>query len=285
MAIPRQLDVTTATGTSTLRLMRCGRSWCSQRDSVVGNVETITSSAAVASTTVEIVAGVSHPSQSSPVAVAPSDVSHSRPNCRRSFASRRSSRTSSTAVADTLAAPSPAGTAGVAGLAIGTTRWNAQSPSLMRSRTAADSASPPTVLFATITTVRISTPTTEHTAGARDYAAAMLLTTLDLTTEEFELGTGWAAKPEGLCKGDVCVPAPDAVVDGRIDVAAAADRLGMALVRDDAGEVWALGPESGGRALTTAIAPDLVLPDEDGNPFKLSALHGRKVLLVAWASW
>ena len=31
--------------------------------------------------------------------------------------------------------------------------------------------------------------------------------------------------------------------------------------------------------------PELVLPDVDGNPFRLSALHGRKVLLVAWASW
>ena len=107
----------------------------------------------------------------------------------------------------------------------------------------------------------------------------MLLDTLDLSIEEFEAGTGWAAKPEGLCKGDVCVPAPDAVVT------AAADRLGMALARDDVRGVWALGPESGGRALTTAVAPDLVLPDRDGNPFRLSALHDRKVLLVAWASW
>ena len=44
-------------------------------------------------------------------------------------------------------------------------------------------------------------------------------------------------------------------------------------------------PESGGRALTTAEAPDLVLPDRHGRPFALSSLRGRKVLLVAWASW
>jgi peroxiredoxin len=37
--------------------------------------------------------------------------------------------------------------------------------------------------------------------------------------------------------------------------------------------------------LTTATAPDLVLPDADGNPFHLSSLRGQKVLLVAWASW
>jgi peroxiredoxin len=37
--------------------------------------------------------------------------------------------------------------------------------------------------------------------------------------------------------------------------------------------------------LTSAVAPELELPDRDGNLFKLSSLHGRKVLLVAWASW
>jgi hypothetical protein len=114
----------------------------------------------------------------------------------------------------------------------------------------------------------------------------MLLTDLTMTAVDFDAATGWAAKPEGMCKGAVCVPAPDAVgANGSIDVPSVAARLGMALVHDDTHGVWALGPESGGRALTTAVAPELELPDADGNPFKLSAMHGRKVLLVAWASW
>jgi hypothetical protein len=114
----------------------------------------------------------------------------------------------------------------------------------------------------------------------------MLLTDLTMTAVDFEAATGWAAKPEGMCKGAVCVPAPGAVgTDGTIDVNALSARLGMALVEDAGHGVWALGPESGGRALTTAVAPELELPDADGNPFKLSAMHGRKVLLVAWASW
>jgi len=114
----------------------------------------------------------------------------------------------------------------------------------------------------------------------------MLLNTLDVPTDEFEAATGWAAKPEGMCKGDACVRAPGAVgADGTIDVASVAERLGMALVADDATGTWALGPESGGRALTTAVVPEIVLPDVDGNPFGLSAMNGRKVLLVAWASW
>lgn len=114
----------------------------------------------------------------------------------------------------------------------------------------------------------------------------MLLSTLDVTADAFEAATGWSAKPEGMCKGDACVPVQGAVgPDGVIDVAAVADRLGMALLADDDAGVWAIGPESGGRALTTAVVPDIVLPDVDGNPFNLSAMHGRKVLLVAWASW
>jgi hypothetical protein len=114
----------------------------------------------------------------------------------------------------------------------------------------------------------------------------MLLTSLDITVDAFEAATGWAAKPEGMCKGDVCMPVPNAVgANGNLDLATVADRLGMALVADDAAGVWALGPESGGRALTTAVVPNIELPDVDGNPFNLTAMHGRKVLLVAWASW
>lgn len=40
--------------------------------------------------------------------------------------------------------------------------------------------------------------------------------------------------------------------------------------------VWCLGPKPGPREL----APDLELPG-----FRLSSLRGRRVLLVAWATW
>ena len=114
----------------------------------------------------------------------------------------------------------------------------------------------------------------------------MLLTELSMSAAEFEAATGWAAKPEGMCKGAMCVPAPGAIApDEVLYVARVAGRVGMALVEDAGRGVWAMGPESGGRALTTAVTPELELPDADGNPFKLSAMHGRKVLLVAWASW
>jgi hypothetical protein len=114
----------------------------------------------------------------------------------------------------------------------------------------------------------------------------MLLESLEVDAAAFAGRTGWQAKPEGLCKGDVCVPAPDvARGGGPLDVEKVAERLRMPLVHDTEHGIWALGPESGGAALTSATAADPELIDVDGNPFRLSALHGRKVLLVAWASW
>ncbi len=115
----------------------------------------------------------------------------------------------------------------------------------------------------------------------------MLVTSTTVSAEDFEEATGWAVKPEGACKADMCVPLPDdARTDDGLDVAVLAERLGMPVLRDDAHGLAALGPSTlAGRALETAIAPELELPDADGNPFRLSSLLGRKVLLVAWASW
>jgi hypothetical protein len=56
-------------------------------------------------------------------------------------------------------------------------------------------------------------------------------------------------------------------------------------VHDAENGLWALGPESGGRALASAFLPELELPHVDGTPFRLSSLRGTKVLLIAWASW
>lgn len=114
----------------------------------------------------------------------------------------------------------------------------------------------------------------------------MIIDSLSVDPELFARRTGWEAKPEGLCKGDRCVPAPDAAqADGSLSVSVLSQRLGMPLMTDERTGLMALGPESGGNALTTVDAPDLTLSDVDGNPFSLASLHGKKVLLVAWASW
>jgi hypothetical protein len=88
----------------------------------------------------------------------------------------------------------------------------------------------------------------------------MILSQLGIDTDTFQAETGWEIKPEGACKGEVCVP-----LAGGFEFSSTAERLGMALVHDAEHGVWALGPESlNGRALVTAEAPVLVLPDLDG---------------------
>ena len=110
----------------------------------------------------------------------------------------------------------------------------------------------------------------------------MILENLEATAAQFHAWTGWEIKPEGACKGDICVPLGESAFDLR----ATADRLGMALVHDAHKGVWALGPESlGDRALLSAVTPDFTLPAYDGSQFRLSSLRGQKVVLVAWAPY
>ena len=113
----------------------------------------------------------------------------------------------------------------------------------------------------------------------------MLLKSLDISKSEFEARTGWQLKPEGACKGDICIPIPD--VDGdTVDVKAMAEAMNLPLVEAAEANLWALGPESiGGKALVTAEAPELELPDLDGNLFTLSSLKGKKILVYAWAPY
>lgn len=111
----------------------------------------------------------------------------------------------------------------------------------------------------------------------------MIVTSLDISAEQFAAGTGWTIKPEGACKAEVCVPLPPSA---GFDLVATAGRLRMALVPDEQAGIWAVGPESlGDRALVSAEAPDLVLEDLDGQAFRLSSLRGQKVVLVSWAPY
>jgi hypothetical protein len=112
----------------------------------------------------------------------------------------------------------------------------------------------------------------------------VLFRSATVTADELARVTGWHVRPEGLCRGDRCVPfaARDMRAVALSDVAAA---LRSPLVHDARHGLWALGAESGGHALATATAPELELPDADGRPFRLASLRGQKVLLVAWASW
>jgi hypothetical protein len=112
----------------------------------------------------------------------------------------------------------------------------------------------------------------------------VILTEPGVRRDEFTARTGWRFEPEGACRGDLCVPLPEAAGEW-LDADLLAGRLRMPLVHDEAAGLWCLGPEALGAVLQTAEAPDLRLDDWRGEPFALSSLRGSKVLLLAWASW
>ncbi len=113
----------------------------------------------------------------------------------------------------------------------------------------------------------------------------MLLRSLRIPKTEFEAGTGWTLKPEGACQGDVCIALSQRSGD-IVDVKRIANDIGMPLVEAREHGLWALGPAAiGSRALASAEAPELRLPDLSGKEFALSSLRGQKVLLYAWAPY
>jgi hypothetical protein len=112
----------------------------------------------------------------------------------------------------------------------------------------------------------------------------VIFTSSSVPVADFERVTGWLSKPEGLCRAERCVPFRSAD-PATVEIGAAAEALAMPLVHDARHGLWALGAEAGGRALRSAVAPPLELPDFRGGTFRLSSLLGTKVLLVAWASW
>jgi hypothetical protein len=101
--------------------------------------------------------------------------------------------------------------------------------------------------------------------------------------------TGWDLKPQGLCRGEVCVPVRGAQLgaDGTVDLHAVADALRRPLAVDADAQVAVLGASAAERAAERAAmrVDDFTLTDLDGRPFRWSSLGRRKKLLFAWASW
>ena len=55
----------------------------------------------------------------------------------------------------------------------------------------------------------------------------MLLTSETTSRAEFEHRSGWAMKPEGACKGDVCIPLPDELKGDTVNARALAEAMGL----------------------------------------------------------
>jgi hypothetical protein len=72
-----------------------------------------------------------------------------------------------------------------------------------------------------------------------------------------------------------------------VNVSAFWRHFGGPVLHDRARDVWVLGEPAADRAasLMSLQAPDFTLPDPQGTTHTLSTYRGRKVFLVAWASW
>jgi hypothetical protein len=124
-----------------------------------------------------------------------------------------------------------------------------------------------------------------HDLPARIDGARVLLD-VDAFREHF----GWQLKPEGLCRDDICIPVRDRdalLVDGGLDLETLADLLGRPLALDVDERTAALGTPHTSRAaeMASLAAPDFTLPDIHGRMHTLSDHRGKKVLLIAYASW
>ena len=114
--------------------------------------------------------------------------------------------------------------------------------------------------------------------------------TVRLSREALEQALGWTLKPEGLCRGALCVPLRSGAAiesaDG-VDLAGVAAALGRPLALDAAERAAYLGVGAGerARALAALEAPDFTLPDLAGRRHSLREHRGKKVFLVAYASW
>ncbi len=111
-----------------------------------------------------------------------------------------------------------------------------------------------------------------------------------LAPETIRDALGWSLEERGLCRGDECVPVRDRVAlvgSEGIDLEALARTLDRPLALDLDEGVAALAASSAERSarLQTLEAPDFTLPDLDGKMHSLRDHRGKKVLLVAYASW
>ena len=111
-----------------------------------------------------------------------------------------------------------------------------------------------------------------------------------LSPDAVETALGWELRPEGLCREDRCVPLRDAasrITPESVDLAALAELLGRPLALDVEERVASLAASARerGAALASLRAPDFTLPDLSGKQHSLSEQRGKKVLLIAYASW
>lgn len=120
--------------------------------------------------------------------------------------------------------------------------------------------------------------------------AARIDSTIRVSPEALERALGWKLETRGFCRGERCVPlrgGADLITSEGVDLIGFSELIGRPLAFDLDAAAAFLGTAADERAaqLRSLEAPDFSLPDLEGRRHSLSEHRGKKVLLVAYASW
>lgn len=97
---------------------------------------------------------------------------------------------------------------------------------------------------------------------------------------------GFEVKPQGACRGDICIPLSKDLKDKRLfNLTGFARKMKQAFVHE--GDLWSFGelPVLRTGFLESRMAPSFTVRDRKGQDVRLEDFRGRKILLLTWASW
>jgi hypothetical protein len=117
-----------------------------------------------------------------------------------------------------------------------------------------------------------------------------------VTLAELTRATGFAVKPQGVCRDELCFPLPKQrkadflAKRGKVtwfNLSEFARLVKQPVAHEEKLATWCFGPRPEGQNgyLETLEAPNFTLPDRSGKLHSLSDFRGKKVLLITWASW
>ena len=116
-----------------------------------------------------------------------------------------------------------------------------------------------------------------------------------ITTADLKRATRFEVKPQGVCRDELCFPLPKSKQQNFLrkepggtwfNMTEFAGLVRQSVAHDAALSVWYFGVRGDQRQMLSSLqAPDFTLPDINGKPHSLRDFHGKKVLLVTWASW
>jgi hypothetical protein len=117
-----------------------------------------------------------------------------------------------------------------------------------------------------------------------------------VTMTDLKTATRYVVKPQGICRDELCFPIPKNRKAQFVNKQGKAEWFNLSefarLVKqpvaiDDKHAIVYFGPrpDAQNAHLNTLDAPNFTLPDINGKLHSLADFHGKKVLLITWASW